>query len=168
MCSCWVSSFLDRLEKSSGFGIFCRINDMLWEEAGPNANTDQNITTPEELDQNERFGILSHGTQQDPIYNYGNWAALTLFDYSLEELCQTPSRYSTVESLMDDREKLIQQINDVGYGTISDAVRQTTNGSLFVIQKIWIWHVYHPDGRRIGLAALYDRARVEDYAGPPL
>ena len=138
---------------------------MLWEESS--GQVVQNITTPEQLDQNERFGILSHGTQEDPIYNYGNQASLILFDQTLENLCKTPSRYSTVESLMDDREQLIQQINDAGYGTISDAVRTTTKGKLFVIQTIWIWHVYHPDGRRIGLAALYDRAKVEDYTGPP-
>lgn len=132
-------------------------------------NSVSNITTALELDQNKRFGILSHGTQEDPIYNYGNRASLELFDQTLENLCQTPSRYSTVESLMDDRDRLIQQINDVGYGIITNGVRTTTKGHLFVIKTIWIWHVYHDeDGRRIGLAALYDRAQVEDYTGPRL
>lgn len=145
------------------------MNDMLWEEATKDDPTIQNITTPKELDQNERFGILSHGTQTDPIYNYGNKASLILFDQTVDNLCKTASRYSTVESLMEDREQLIQQINDSGYGTISNAVRRTLGEEkLFVIETIWIWHVYHPDdGRRIGLAALYDRAKVQDYTGPP-
>ena len=85
---------------------------MRWEEATNSNNPPpiQNITTAEQLDQNNRFGILSHGMQEDPIYNYGNVAALELFDQTLDDLCQTPSRYSTVESLMDDREELIQSI----------------------------------------------------------
>ena len=148
---------------------------MLWQEAAAaeslssSSSSDlQNVTSPEELDQNERFGILSHGTQQDPIYNYGNKASLLLFDETLENLCQTPSRYSTVESLMQDREQLIQQIADVGYGTITNALRTTTRGKLFVMETIWIWHVHHPNnGQRIGLAALYDRSKVKDYTGPP-
>lgn len=138
---------------------------MLWEDN--EQQPIQNVTTTEELDQNERFGILSHGTQPDPIYNYGNRASLILFDQTLENLCKTASRYSTVESLMEDREQLIQQINSVGHGTISNAIRTTTKGKLFVMETIWIWHVYHPDGRRIGLAALYDRSKVKDYKGPP-
>jgi MEKHLA domain len=122
-----------------------------------------NITTAEQLDKNHRFGILSHGIQEDPIYNYGNCAALQLFEQTLETLCQTPSRYSTVESLMEDRQQLIQNIRQMGYGTITNAVRTTSRGKLFVIPTIWIWHVYHDDGRRIGLAALYDRSQVQDY-----
>ncbi len=59
-------------------------------------STTHNITTAQELDKNLRFGILSHGTQSDPIYNYGNAASLALFEQTIENLCQTPSRYSTV------------------------------------------------------------------------
>ncbi|CAB9507466.1 MEKHLA domain-containing protein [Seminavis robusta] len=160
-------------QQSSGQGIFDRINDMLWEEVASTANNNnlpaiENITTAEQLDQNKRFGILSHGIQEDPIYNYGNAAALELFDNTIEDLCQTPSRYSTVESLMDDREQLIQSINTFGHGTIRDATRRTTKEKLFVIATIWIWHVFDDNGTRIGLAALYDRAQVTDYTGPPL
>lgn len=82
------------LEKSSGKGIFERVNDILWMESSP-SNT-HNITTAQELDKNLRFGILSHGIQSDPIYNYGNAASLLLFEQTIENLCQTPSRYSTV------------------------------------------------------------------------
>jgi hypothetical protein len=63
-------------------------------ESSP-SNT-HNITTAQELDKNLRFGILSHGIQSDPIYNYGNAASLLLFEQTIENLCQTPSRYSTV------------------------------------------------------------------------
>ena len=48
------------------------------------------------------------------------------------------------------------------------------------MQTIWVWTVYSFDdssddgptssgrrGRRIGLAALYDRSQVKSYTGPP-
>ena len=169
-----------RLESSSGRGIFRRINDILWQAAiresatGIASTTPKNITTGQELDKNERFGILSHGLQEDPVYNYGNRASLELFEQGLEMLCQTPSRYSTVPSLMDNRGRLIKQIEQVGHGTIPNAVRISAKGKMFVMQTIWVWNVYAFDsehnngrGRRIGLAALYDRSQVRPYTGPP-
>ena len=38
--------------------------------------------------------IVSHGTQDDPIFNYGNQAALSLFEMSWEQFTQLPSRKS--------------------------------------------------------------------------
>ena len=89
-----------RLERSSGKGIFRRINDILWEDA-TNFPV-RNITTAQQLDANTRFGILSHGTQPDPIYNYGNTAALNLFEQTIDRLCETPSRYSTVRTVRNN------------------------------------------------------------------
>lgn len=88
------------LERSSGKGIFRRINDILWEDA-TNFPV-RNITTAQQLDANTRFGILSHGTQPDPIYNYGNTAALNLFEQTIDRLCETPSRYSTVRTVRNN------------------------------------------------------------------
>jgi MEKHLA domain len=162
-----------RLEKTSGRGLFRRINDILWEEqlaglaaesiGNSTTTTITNITTFEQLDKNTRFGVLSHGTQVDPIYNYGNCASLELFGYPLDILCQTPSRYSTVESLMEDRDQIIRSIESVGHGPISNALRVTSDGKLFVMRSAYLWNVYDDSGRRIGLAALYDRSEIRDY-----
>jgi len=170
---CYLNFFfsyvcLHRLEKSSGRGIFRRINDILLEEQSSSSsstgnNNIKNITTAQELDVNPRFGILSHGTQPDPIYNYGNQASLILFEQTIERLCTTPSRYSTVPELMDDRTSLIRQIEEVDYGYLWNAVRNSIQGKLFVIEKILIWNVYNDKGERIGLAAFYDRERCAPY-----
>jgi len=152
------------LERSSQRGIFQRINDILWEERPSLTDTVSNITTAEILDQNSRFGILSHGTQSDPVFNYANVASLILFDEKIEELCSTPSRYSTVPELMDDRSKLISDIENIGYGYIDNAVRITAKGKLFVIKKILVWNIYDDNEIRIGLAAMYDRLSVIPYS----
>ena len=38
------------------------------------------------------FVVVSHGTEPDPVLNYGNALALTLWEMTWEELTQTPSR----------------------------------------------------------------------------
>src|ERR1035438_1830248 len=38
------------------------------------------------------FALVSHGTEADPVLNYGNAAALALWEMSWAELTRTPSR----------------------------------------------------------------------------
>ena len=38
------------------------------------------------------FVLVSHGTEVDPVLNFGNQTALTLWEMSWEELTRTPSR----------------------------------------------------------------------------
>ena len=37
------------------------------------------------------FVVLSHGTQEDPVLNYGNQAALALWEMTWEEFTSMPS-----------------------------------------------------------------------------
>ncbi|CAJ1964034.1 unnamed protein product [Cylindrotheca closterium] len=149
---------LDRsLKKSSGTGLFDWINER---------SEDVEVTTADLLDENQRFGVLSHGMQPDPIFNYGNKASLELFGYEIKDLCRTASRLSTVPELMKDRETLIKEIESRGYGYISDAVRVKSDGELFVIDRILVWTVFDDAGRRIGLAAVYDRENARSYVAP--
>jgi hypothetical protein len=146
------------LEKSRGNGMFQWIQTKLLPE-------DEPVTTIQQLNANARFGVLSHGTQPDPIFNYGNMASLELFEQNIEDLCQTPSRYSTVPELMDDRSDLIQDIEIKGYGCIKNAIRVSAKGNLFLISQILVWTVFDDDDNRIGLAAIYDRNGVTPYEG---
>eukprot|EP01084_Bolivina_argentea_P220741 374050_1 len=96
-----------------------------------------NIKSAEALDQNERFSVLSHGI--------------------------TPSRYSTVPELMEDRSQLLRQFEAMDYGYIYDAIRTTTQGKLFSIKKVLVWNLYHDNGDHIGLAAFYDTNCINPY-----
>lgn len=40
------------------------------------------------------FAVVSHGTHDDPIFNYGNRVALDFFEMSWEEFTSLPSRLS--------------------------------------------------------------------------
>lgn len=147
--------YLDRsLKKTSGTCLFEWMNER---------SEDAEVTTAALLDENQRFGVLSHGTQPDPIFNYGNKASLELFGYKIEELCRTASRLSTVPELMNDRDTLIQDIETRGYGYIADAVRVKYDGELFVIDSILVWTVFDEADKRIGLAAVYNKEDVRPY-----
>lgn len=146
----------ESLQTSSGTDMFQWIN---------NQSPEAPVMTASQIDSNKRFGVLSHGTQPDPIYNYGNQASLELFEYSIGDLCQTPSRFSTVPELMEDRSKLIEEIETQGFGYIDNAIRVSANDTLFLISKILVWTVFDDDNNRIGLAAIYDRSFVSPYSG---
>lgn len=115
------------------------------------------------LHNNTRFGVLSHGTQPDPVYNYGNYASLMLFEQTIEKLCQTPSHFSTIPELMEDRSDLIQVIEKDGHGTIHNAIRISAEGHPFQIPQIKVWTVFDDDGKRVGLAAIYDLTKADCY-----
>lgn len=141
------------LAKSRGDGMFEWIQSKLSSHAS-------SPETAKQLHYNQRFGVLSHGTQPDPIYNYGNIASLELFEQTLENLCKTPSRYSTIPELMEDRSNLIEDIETQGYGLIDKAIRVSAKGNLFLIHQILVWTVFSDDNERLGLAAIYDRNGV--------
>jgi len=53
------------------------------------------------LEQAERlftcpFVVVSHGLQDDPILNYGNRTALTLWEMDWDQLTETPSRQTAL------------------------------------------------------------------------
>lgn len=143
------------LATSRGAGVFEWIRTRAPPGAAP--------ATAVRLDADARFGVLSHGTQPDPVFNYGNAASLALFEQDIKGLCRTPSRYSTVPELMEDRSRLIRDIETQGYGYIDDAVRVSARGRLFRIRRILVWTVFDDMGHRIGLAAVYDRNEVTPY-----
>ena len=63
------------------------------------------------LEQAERlftcpFVVVSHGLQEDPILNYGNRAALTLWEMDWEQFTQTPSRQTAEPVNREERARI--------------------------------------------------------------
>src|SRR5579864_6544621 len=53
------------------------------------------------------FVLVSHGTETDPILNYGNAAALSLWEMSWDELTRTPSRLTAEAPNREERARLL-------------------------------------------------------------
>lgn len=61
------------------------------------------------------FVLVSHGTEADPVLNYGNRAALTLWEMTWEELTRTPSRFTAEVPNREDRARLLAEVTARGF-----------------------------------------------------
>jgi len=155
-----ISKHMKRLDASlkslSGKGLFERINELQQAD---------NITI-NEIDQSERFNVLSHRNQTDPIYDYGNRAALKTFGYTEIEFYALPSRYSApeIKGIREERESLMAEFRRLGYSMLKNAVRINKDGKMVQIEWVVIWNVYDEEtGIRTGQAALFDNEVVKPY-----
>ena len=57
-----------------------------------------------------KFVIVSHNTDQDPIFNYGNQAALDLWDFDWTQFTKLPSRLSAEPLAQIHRDRLFQEV----------------------------------------------------------
>jgi len=58
---------------------------------------------------NANLIVVSHGTQADPILNYGNQKALDLWKMDWHTFISTPSRYTAEVMERSEREQLLAQ-----------------------------------------------------------
>lgn len=101
--------------------------------------------------------VVSHGMEQDPILNYGNQAALTLWELSWDRLIQTPSRLTAEPDDRAERARMLDQAKRHGYFDGYRGVRVSSTGQRFLIEGALIWTVVDVVGQPIGQAATFSR-----------
>ena len=106
--------------------------------------------------------LLSHGTQADPVLNYGNAATLALWGYSWDELTATPSRLTAEPMERSDRQRFLEQVNSQGHVADYRGIRIAKNGQRFWIEQAGVWNVLDEQGEKIGQAASFDRWTLID------
>ncbi len=104
---------------------------------------------------NADFVIVSHGTQADPILNYGNQKALDLWKMDWQTLTSTPSRYTAEPMERSEREQLLAQAKSQGYISNYRGIRIASNGDRFYIDQAIIWNVVDRQGKLWGQAATF-------------
>jgi len=104
---------------------------------------------------NADFVIVSHGTQADPILNYGNQKALDLWKMDWQTLTSTPSRYTAEPMERSEREQLLAQAKSQGYISNYRGIRIASNGDRFYIDRAIIWNVVDQQGKLWGQAATF-------------
>jgi|SRR5208282_176229 len=103
------------------------------------------------------FVIVSHGTEDDPILNYGNRAALALWEMTWEELTRTPSRLTAEEPNREERARLLAAVTQHGFIDDYSGVRISKSGRRFRISRATVWNLLTADGKPCGQAAMFDR-----------
>ncbi|MGL4882279.1 MAG: MEKHLA domain-containing protein [Waterburya sp.] len=118
----------------------------------------KSVNTPEELAValfSAPFVVVSHDTQTDPIFNYGNQTALQLWSVSWDELTQTPSRLTAEPVNQATRAATLQQVTAQGYIDNYQGIRISRTGQRFLIKQAIIWNLTDELGQKCGQAATF-------------
>ena len=101
------------------------------------------------------FVLVSHGTEADPVLNYGNQAALNLWEMSWEELTRTPSRLTAEAPNRQERARLLDAVTRQGFIDDYSGVRISKMGRRFRIERATVWNLLDERGQHCGQAALF-------------
>ena len=112
------------------------------------------------------FVVVSHGTEADPVLNYGNAAALALWEMTWEELTRTPSRLTAEAPERAERARLLAAVAAHGFIDDYSGIRISRTGRRFRIARATVWNLVTADGAPWGQAATFDRwSPLEGEAG---
>ncbi len=100
------------------------------------------------------FALVSHGTQPDPIFNYGNQTALQLFSMTWDEFTRMPSRLSAEPVDREERTRLLDRVSRDGYIDDYTGVRIAGDGRRFLIRHATVWNLLDESDHFYGQAAM--------------
>lgn len=112
-----------------------------------------------------RRAIVAHGTEADPIFFFGNRAALDQFEMSLKRFAAMPSRLSAEPMLREERKALLDRVARDGFIDDVAGIRISATGRRFHIERATVWNLIDEHGNLHGQAATFD-CRAEMPAKP--
>ena len=101
------------------------------------------------------FVLVSHGTEADPVLNYGNAAALALWEMPWAELTRTPSRLTAEAPNREERARLLAAVTARGFIDDYSGIRISKTGRRFRIAQATVWNLISADGKPCGQAASF-------------
>ena len=102
------------------------------------------------------FAVVAHDTQADPIFGYANRMAQNIFEMNWAEFTSIPSRESAEPVLQDERQALLQRVQQFGFIDDYSGIRISKTGRRFWIRKATVWNLIDANGVRVGQAARFD------------
>jgi hypothetical protein len=104
--------------------------------------------------------VVAHGTEPDPIFFYGNRAALDLFGMAAQEFIQLPSRLSAEPDARGERSRLLAEVSEKNFISDYSGIRIAKSGHRFVIERAIVWNLLALDGSVHGQAACFEHWRL--------
>ena len=101
------------------------------------------------------FILLSHGTEPDPILNFGNQMALKLWEFSWDELTKMPSRLTAEPLQQSARTQFMQQVKANGFVDDYSGIRINQSGRRFKIENAKVWNLIDDQQQLQGQAACF-------------
>ena len=103
------------------------------------------------------FVLVSHGTEEDPVLNYGNRMALQLWEMTWEQLTRTPSRVTAESVNQAERERMLARVAARGFIDDYRGVRISNTGRRFLVEDAIVWNVVDAKNKKRGQAATFSR-----------
>jgi hypothetical protein len=103
------------------------------------------------------FVVVSHGTEADPVLNYGNKAALELWGVDWAQFTKTPSRLTAEPATQPERAQMLARVRAQGFIEDYEGIRVSGCGRRFLIQGGIVWTVVGAEGQLVGQAATFAR-----------
>jgi hypothetical protein len=100
--------------------------------------------------------VVSHGTEADPVLNYGNAKALELWEMDAATLTRTPSRLTAEPMHRDERARLLERTRRDGFVDDYSGIRISRTGKRFRIEQAIVWNLVDAAGVHRGQAATFD------------
>lgn len=106
---------------------------------------------------NAPYGVVSHDTQDDPVFNFGNRTALSLFQMEWSEFIIVPSRHSAESANRAERKRLLARVSKDGFIDDYRGIRISSTGIRFWIEDATVWNVINEKDKYCGQAAVFSR-----------
>ncbi len=103
------------------------------------------------------FAVVAHDTRADPIFGYANRMAQNVFEMNGTEITSIPSLQSAEPVLQDERQSLLQRVQQFGFMDDYSGIRISKTGKRFWIRNATVWNLIDTNGVRVGQAARFDR-----------
>jgi hypothetical protein len=103
------------------------------------------------------FVVASHGTEADPIHNYGNQVLLELWERDWQDLLKMPSRLSAEPILQEERQRILEATATQGYLKNYQCVRISRTGKRYKIADVTLWNILDEQGKYCGQAATFSQ-----------
>lgn len=102
--------------------------------------------------------VVAHGTQDPPLFFYGNRIALELFRMDAAQFIGLPS-YKSAEAggEREERARMFTRLEADNVVTGYHGIRIAADGTRFRIEDAIIWNLVDESGIRHGQAATFDR-----------
>ncbi len=99
--------------------------------------------------------ILAHGIEADPVFFFGNLAALRVFETDWDSLTRMPSRLSAQAPDQAERQRLLDRVTRFGFVDDYSGVRISAKGRRFFIPRATVWNLVDEVGVIHGQAATF-------------
>ncbi len=101
--------------------------------------------------------IVAHGSEADPLFFFGNRAAMQRFATTADAFIGSPSRFTAEAPMRGERQALLDRVSAEGFIENYAGIRISATGRRFRIEQAIVWNLIDAAGQVHGQAACFDR-----------